>query len=312
MRATWSRSRGSWQARAEKFAAFRRAHAALAASGTVTLELALSGVPMVVAYRVDPVARYLKRFLAVDSIVLANLVLGENAVPEFLDADSAPEILARETLALLSDTDARRAQLAALRKVDEAMALPGGARPSDAAAAIVIESSGALAWPASGQRSFASYHSPSVVIAGLDPAIHSVTVEDTCDAYGMDAMVKPWHDDNALGYAAWSLSRARLSSRPSATSTSKIGGEAALPVSAARSGCATLPSFRPSASAKRARPLQRRRIPFDRAKAPRQPPSSAAPRVEQRRRLLVHRQRPRGHQEPRGLEELRPASSRAP
>ena len=42
---------------AEKFAAFRRAHAALAASGTVTLELGLAGVPMVVAYRVDPVAR---------------------------------------------------------------------------------------------------------------------------------------------------------------------------------------------------------------------------------------------------------------
>ena len=105
----------------------------------MTLELALSGVPMVVAYRVDPVARYLKRFLAVDSIVLANLVLGENAVPEFLDADSTPEVLARETLRLLGDTDARRAQLAALRKVDEAMALPGGARPSDAAAAIVIE-----------------------------------------------------------------------------------------------------------------------------------------------------------------------------
>ena len=84
---------------AEKFAAFRRAHAALAASGTVTLELALAGVPMVVAYRVDPMARRLKRFLTVPSIVLANLVLGENAVPEFLDEDGSPEALARETLA---------------------------------------------------------------------------------------------------------------------------------------------------------------------------------------------------------------------
>jgi lipid-A-disaccharide synthase len=123
----------------EKFAAFRRAHAALAASGTVTLELALAGVPMVVAYKVDLIARALKRFLTVHSIVLANLVLGENAVPEFLDSDASPERLARETLALLSDTDARRAQGAALDRVGEKMRLPGGERPSDKAAEIVVE-----------------------------------------------------------------------------------------------------------------------------------------------------------------------------
>jgi lipid-A-disaccharide synthase len=124
---------------AEKFAAFRRAHAALAASGTVTLELGLAGVPMVVAYRVDPVAGYLKRFLSVHSIVLANLVLGENAVPEFLDEAGSPEVLARETLALLSDTKARRAQVSALQRVRERMALPDGINPSDKAARIVIE-----------------------------------------------------------------------------------------------------------------------------------------------------------------------------
>ena len=93
---------------AEKFAAFRRAHAALAASGTVTLELGLAGVPMVVAYRVDPLARLLKRFLKVPSIVLANLVLGENAIPEFLDDDGIAGVLARETLALLSDRPGAR------------------------------------------------------------------------------------------------------------------------------------------------------------------------------------------------------------
>jgi lipid-A-disaccharide synthase len=137
--ATWKRQPRLVFGEAEKFAAFRRAHAALAASGTVTLELALSGVPMVVAYRVDPVARYFKRFLTVPSIVLANLVLGENAVPEFLDDDGAPDVLARETLALLSDTEKRRAQVVALQRVDEAMALPDGEQPSDKAAAIVIE-----------------------------------------------------------------------------------------------------------------------------------------------------------------------------
>jgi lipid-A-disaccharide synthase len=124
---------------AGKFAAFRRAHAALAASGTVTLELGLAGVPMVVAYRVDPVARLLKPFLKLPSIVLTNLILGENAVPEFIDDDGSPEVLARETLKLLADGPARAAQLSALARLDRAMALPDGGRPSDRAAAIVLE-----------------------------------------------------------------------------------------------------------------------------------------------------------------------------
>jgi lipid-A-disaccharide synthase len=124
---------------AEKFAAFRRAHAALAASGTVTLELGLAGIPMVVAYRVDPIARFLKRFLSVHSIVLTNLILGENAVPEFLDGDAAPGVLARETLALLSDTEKRRAQVTALDRMSALTAPPDGLRPSDKAAEIIIE-----------------------------------------------------------------------------------------------------------------------------------------------------------------------------
>lgn len=122
---------------AEKFAAFRRAHAALAASGTVTLELGLAGVPMVVAYRVDPIARVLKRFLKVRSIVLANLILDENAVPEFLDEDGSPEVLARTLIALLQDGPARTRQLDALATLAERMRVDRP--PSDAAAAIVVE-----------------------------------------------------------------------------------------------------------------------------------------------------------------------------
>ena len=122
---------------AEKFAAFRRAHAALAASGTVTLELGLSGVPMVVAYRVEPLLRFLKRFLKLHSIVLANLALGENAIPEFLDERGSPEALSQAALGLLSDTPERAAQVTALARLDHVMRVPEP--PSDRAAEIVIE-----------------------------------------------------------------------------------------------------------------------------------------------------------------------------
>ena len=130
---------------AEKFAAFRRAHAALAASGTVTLELGLSGVPMVVAYRVEPLLRVLKGFLKLPSIVLANLALGVNAIPEFLDEAGSPEVLSKATLSLLADTPARAAQIAALARLDDVMRVP--VPPSDNAARIVIEAAEAgAAW----------------------------------------------------------------------------------------------------------------------------------------------------------------------
>jgi lipid-A-disaccharide synthase len=79
---------------AAKWEAFRRADAALAASGTVTLELGLSGVPMVVAYRVSKPEEMLKYLIKAPSIVLTNLVLGENVIPELIQWDCTPEKLA--------------------------------------------------------------------------------------------------------------------------------------------------------------------------------------------------------------------------
>jgi lipid-A-disaccharide synthase len=119
------------------YAAFRRAHAALAASGTVTLELALSGVPTVVAYRVEPVLRLLKAFLKVDSIVLPNIILGEHAMPEFLDSAATAEALAAALLPLLDETENRQHQIDAFRRLDAAMALDRGT-PSERAAEIVL------------------------------------------------------------------------------------------------------------------------------------------------------------------------------
>jgi lipid-A-disaccharide synthase len=121
----------------DKFRAFKLAHAALAASGTVTLQLALAGTPMVVAYKVDGLAAQMRFLLQVPSVVLANLVLEENAFPEFLQDECTPDRLASALEQLLRDTGERRAQLAALARIPHKMLLDNGT-PSDAAAEIVL------------------------------------------------------------------------------------------------------------------------------------------------------------------------------
>jgi len=121
----------------DKFRAFKLATAALAASGTVTLELALAGTPAVVAYRVDPLAARLRFLVKVPSIVLANLVLGENVYPELVQEACSPERLAETVTPLLSDTPERHHQRALLSGVPERLSA-AAASPSDAAAEIVI------------------------------------------------------------------------------------------------------------------------------------------------------------------------------
>lgn len=120
-----------------KLAAFRSAHVALAASGTVTLELALARVPMVVAYRVDIFLRLLKGFLSAKSIVLANLIAGSNAIPELLDGDATPEKLAAALLPLFRDSPERRRQIAAFDEIDRRMMLPDGTPSGRAADGVV-------------------------------------------------------------------------------------------------------------------------------------------------------------------------------
>lgn len=118
---------------ADKWRAFKLARAALAASGTVTLELGLAGTPMVVGYRVDALATWLRYIVSVPSVVLANLVIGENAFPEFLQERCVPEMLAPALSEILDDGPARSAQLTALAKIEERMQA-AGPKPSVAAA----------------------------------------------------------------------------------------------------------------------------------------------------------------------------------
>ncbi len=122
----------------EKQAAFRIARAALTKSGTVTLELAVAGVPMVAAYKVTAFeAPILRRVIKAPSVILANLVLGENVVPEFLQEDCTVENLTQALLPLLSDTPERQRQLDAFARLDAVMEI-GVAHPSARAAEIVL------------------------------------------------------------------------------------------------------------------------------------------------------------------------------
>jgi lipid-A-disaccharide synthase len=126
----------------DKHAAFRTARAALVKSGTSTLELALAGVPMVAADKVTLVEELIARLLVkVPSVILANLVLGDKVVPEFLQRDCTPDRLADALLPLITDTQERRRQVDAFARLDAIMEI-GKASPSDRAVAIVLDCAG--------------------------------------------------------------------------------------------------------------------------------------------------------------------------
>jgi lipid-A-disaccharide synthase len=128
----------------DKLAAFRVARAALAKSGTVTLELALAGVPMVAAYKVSWIEEVVARLaIRVPSMILPNLIVAENVVPEFLQRDCTPRKLGAALVPLLAESPQRRAQIDAFKRLDAVMRLnatnTGGSQsPSSRAADIVL------------------------------------------------------------------------------------------------------------------------------------------------------------------------------
>jgi lipid-A-disaccharide synthase len=104
----------------DKYAAFDAADVALAASGTVTAELALSKTPMVVGYRVGGLTYALSSLIMhVKYITLVNVLLEREAVPEFLQSRLQPAALADAVERLLRDPAVRAEQVAALRQFDE-------------------------------------------------------------------------------------------------------------------------------------------------------------------------------------------------
>ncbi|MBT8478105.1 MAG: lipid-A-disaccharide synthase [Gemmatimonadetes bacterium] len=107
----------------------RRAGAAITKSGTITLQLALAGVPMVVGYKVNPLTYTIaRRLVRVDHIALVNLVADRRLVPEFIQADVTSASLAAAALPLLTPGSSERgAQVRGLQQVADRLGEPGAA-----------------------------------------------------------------------------------------------------------------------------------------------------------------------------------------
>ncbi|MBE71900.1 MAG: lipid-A-disaccharide synthase [Thalassospira sp.] len=118
----------------ERHDAFSAADCALAASGTVSLELAIAGVPHVIAYQVNAVTGWIaKRLIKIDTVTIVNLVLGKKLIPEFLQDKCKAKKIIPVLETLMADSPERAAQIDGF---EEACTLLGfGDRPPSEKAA---------------------------------------------------------------------------------------------------------------------------------------------------------------------------------
>jgi lipid-A-disaccharide synthase len=123
-----------------RFVLFRGMEAAVSASGTATLELALLGVPHVVVYRTSAVTYWIgKRLAKVSSIGLPNIVADKPFLPELIQGECRPDRIAQELGLLLSNADRRDFLAARCRSLRDKLAGPG---PSEAVVDMLAEAAG--------------------------------------------------------------------------------------------------------------------------------------------------------------------------
>jgi lipid-A-disaccharide synthase len=110
--------------REDRYDVMHHADCACAVSGTVTAELAILGVPMVVCYHLPLLSRMLARALVrATHFALPNILAGTRLVPEVLEPE--PQALAQTLTPLMRDSDERRGQLAGLARVAAELGPPG-------------------------------------------------------------------------------------------------------------------------------------------------------------------------------------------
>jgi lipid-A-disaccharide synthase len=122
---------------ADKHDAFAACAAGLIKSGTSSLEMAVAGLPHVIAYRLNPVTAWIaERLVRVPFASLVNLLAERQVAPEFLQRFAVPERMAEALEGLLAAPEAAAAQRAGFAEVVAKLHPPGMA-PSEAAAAVV-------------------------------------------------------------------------------------------------------------------------------------------------------------------------------
>ena len=127
------------EAEARKRTAMAAAKAAIAASGTVSLELAHAGTPMVIAYDMNWLSwQIISRMVGLSTVTLVNLVTGRNVIPEFLGPKCEPGPIAQSALSLIEDEFRRTEQLVAMQECMTALG-EGGDPPGLRAARAVLD-----------------------------------------------------------------------------------------------------------------------------------------------------------------------------
>lgn len=136
--AQWSVPTLIVQGEKEKFDAFAAADVALAASGTVAVELAMARTPAVITYRINPITAWIvRRLIKVRFVHLVNIILDREVVPELLQESCRPDFLAAAIEDLLMDEARRRRQIEAYAEAVKQLGF-GGPSPASRAAKVVL------------------------------------------------------------------------------------------------------------------------------------------------------------------------------
>jgi lipid-A-disaccharide synthase len=125
--------------RSERFDAYAASRVAIAASGTVSLEVALAGLPFVTIYRTGPLTAWLaQRLISVPHVNLVNLILDRAVVPELLQKECRADRIAEVAGSLIAREDLRSAQRVALEAAAAQLGAGAELPPSQRAAERVL------------------------------------------------------------------------------------------------------------------------------------------------------------------------------